>query len=99
MNGTDHDTAANVVKLRPPLTLALAGNPNCGKSALFNALTGIRQTTGNWPGVTVERKEGSLELDGRKDPGDRSAGDLFARCQLARRGGDARLSPRAARPI
>ena len=48
-----------------PLTLALAGNPNCGKSALFNALTGIRQTTGNWPGVTVERKEGSFELDGR----------------------------------
>ncbi|MBK1718362.1 Fe(2+) transporter permease subunit FeoB [Thiocystis violacea] len=50
----------------PPLTLALAGNPNCGKSALFNALTGIRQTTGNWPGVTVERKEGLLELDGRR---------------------------------
>ncbi|KXX66014.1 Fe(2+) transporter permease subunit FeoB [Marichromatium gracile] len=49
-----------------PLTLALAGNPNCGKSALFNALTGIRQTTGNWPGVTVERKEGALELDGRR---------------------------------
>ncbi|MCF7988965.1 MAG: Fe(2+) transporter permease subunit FeoB [Thiohalocapsa sp.] len=48
-----------------PLTLALAGNPNCGKSALFNALTGIRQTTGNWPGVTVERKEGRYELDGR----------------------------------
>jgi len=48
----------------PPLILALAGNPNCGKSALFNALTGIRQTTGNWPGVTVERKEGRYELDG-----------------------------------
>ena len=47
------------------LTLALAGNPNCGKSALFNALTGIRQTTGNWPGVTVERREGRCELDGR----------------------------------
>lgn len=50
---------------RPALTLALAGNPNCGKSALFNALTGIRQTTGNWPGVTVERRAGRFELDGR----------------------------------
>ncbi|MBK5930930.1 Fe(2+) transporter permease subunit FeoB [Halochromatium salexigens] len=50
---------------KAPLILALAGNPNCGKSALFNALTGIRQTTGNWPGVTVERREGRSELDGR----------------------------------
>ena len=47
------------------LTIALAGNPNCGKSALFNAFTGIRQKTGNWPGVTVDRKEGRFELDGR----------------------------------
>jgi ferrous iron transport protein B len=45
------------------LTIAIAGNPNCGKSALFNAFTGIRQTTGNWPGVTVERKEGRMVLD------------------------------------
>lgn len=43
-------------------TIAIAGNPNCGKSALFNYLTGIRQTTGNWPGVTVERKQGSFNL-------------------------------------
>ncbi len=43
-------------------TIAIAGNPNCGKSALFNNLTGIRQTTGNWPGVTVERKQGSCNL-------------------------------------
>lgn len=45
------------------LHIALAGNPNCGKSALFNLLTGIRQKTGNWPGVTVERKEGLFRLD------------------------------------
>jgi ferrous iron transport protein B len=47
------------------LTIAVAGNPNCGKSALFNVLTGIRQKTGNWPGVTVERKEGRSRIDGR----------------------------------
>ncbi|VAW50134.1 Ferrous iron transport protein B, partial [hydrothermal vent metagenome] len=48
------------------LTIALAGNPNCGKSALFNAFTGIRQKTGNWPGVTVDRKQGFFELDNRQ---------------------------------
>ncbi len=47
------------------LTLALAGNPNCGKTALFNRLTGVRQSTGNWPGVTVDRKEGRFDLLGR----------------------------------
>ncbi len=46
------------------LKIALAGNPNCGKSALFNAFTGIRQKTGNWPGVTVDRKEGRFKLAG-----------------------------------
>jgi len=50
---------------RRALTIAVAGNPNCGKSALFNALTGIRQKTGNWPGVTVERKLGRCRIDGR----------------------------------
>lgn len=45
-------------------TIALGGNPNCGKSALFNAFTGIRQKTGNWPGVTVDRKEGHFRLSG-----------------------------------
>ncbi len=48
------------------LTIALGGNPNCGKSALFNRLTGIRQKTGNWPGVTVDRKEGRFDLNGEE---------------------------------
>ncbi|WP_299978550.1 ferrous iron transport protein B [Desulfobacula sp.] len=42
------------------LTIALAGNPNCGKTTIFNNLTGARQKVGNWPGVTVEKKEGKL---------------------------------------
>ena len=43
------------------LKIALAGNPNCGKTTLFNILTGSNQYVGNWPGVTVEKKEGALK--------------------------------------
>ncbi len=46
-------------------TIALIGQPNCGKTTLFNRLTGTHQTTGNWPGVTVERKEGVFHLNDR----------------------------------
>ncbi len=45
-----------------PVTVAVAGNPNCGKTTIFNGITGGRQKIGNWPGVTIERKEGRLNL-------------------------------------
>ena len=49
------------------LTIAVAGNPNTGKTTLFNALTGSTQRVGNWPGVTVEKREGVLTLSSVTD--------------------------------
>ncbi len=53
---------ATVGNASKPLSVALVGNPNCGKTTLFNALTGLRQKVGNYPGVTVEKKEGRVTL-------------------------------------
>jgi ferrous iron transport protein B len=52
--------------MRNAITVALAGNPNTGKTTVFNALTGARQHVGNWPGVTVEKREGTREHHGSK---------------------------------
>jgi Fe2+ transport system protein B len=63
--------AANLKKLgvnmeQSDYVVALAGNPNTGKSTVFNALTGLRQHTGNWPGKTVARAEGAFEYSGKR---------------------------------
>src|SRR3972149_9676494 len=67
---TCHDGAARVAAVdlgrrTYDLTVALSGNPNTGKSTVFNALTGSHQHVGNWPGKTVERKSGTWRHDGR----------------------------------
>ncbi len=49
--------------MKPQFTVGVVGNPNCGKTTLFNALTGARQHVGNWPGVTVEKKTGEYTFD------------------------------------
>ena len=46
------------------ITIALVGNPNSGKTTIFNNLTGAHQSVGNWPGVTVEKKEGKINING-----------------------------------
>lgn len=51
-------------------TIGLIGNPNCGKTTLFNGLTGSRQHIGNWPGVTVEKKEGFTQVEGKDGGGE-----------------------------
>jgi len=52
-------------EIEKQLTIALAGNPNAGKTSIFNHITGTRQKVGNWPGVTVEKKEGRIRKQGR----------------------------------
>lgn len=59
-----HSDSSTAVTKTAGLIVALAGNPNCGKTTLFNALTGLRQHVGNYPGITVERKVGQCHLPG-----------------------------------
>ncbi len=81
-----------------PMRLALVGVPNCGKTALFNRLTGSRQRVANYAGVTVERKEGSFTRPGPAAPvqGARPARRVQPDADDARRGDHARLPARAA---
>ena len=60
-----HDAGPAVSYMPGRAYVALAGNPNSGKTTAFNAYTGARQHVGNYPGVTVERKEGTAHLDGK----------------------------------
>jgi len=59
-----NNKSKNFVNSKDTINIALAGNPNVGKSVIFNQLTGLSQTIGNWPGKTVERMEGQLEFLG-----------------------------------
>ena len=77
--------------------IALVGSPNSGKTTLFNALTGLRAKTGNYPGVTVSRYEGLAHVGGRRRPGRGPAGHLQPRRDQPRRA-DRHRRPRPRRP-
>ena len=62
----EHRQSGEPVRKDGKRRIALVGNPNCGKTTLFNSLTGSNQYVGNWPGVTVEKKEGTAKLDGNE---------------------------------
>jgi len=70
LNPTTRPTTSPTTSPTPsPKTIGLVGNPNCGKTTLFNTLTGANQRVGNWPGVTVERKEGRYRHAGSRQGG------------------------------
>lgn len=71
------------------MRIALAGNPNCGKTTLFNALTGANQYVGNWPGVTVEKKEGEAMVYPALAAGQRQAGGVTRTSRRAMEGREA----------
>ena len=64
--GAESEESRNAVPSKSELRIALAGNPNCGKTTLFNTYTGARQHVGNYPGVTVDRKEGNVHVGALK---------------------------------
>ena len=65
IKGSIKNSSADSVTNKKTIKFALAGNPNCGKTTLFNKLTGSKQYVGNWPGVTVEKKEGIEKFYGK----------------------------------
>ena len=62
---SEQERKDSAVGAEEPITVCFVGNPNCGKTTLFNAFTGAKLKVANWPGVTVERKEGETNYKGR----------------------------------